>query len=126
MRVFGHVVKSWCSTQKRISLSSAEAELHAANEGAAEGLGIVDIARDFGDELSLILRSVTHRAAQCARSCGCTSIELQRALTASRLRDRSRSATLSLSGRSAFQFGRPLAPTGTCTSISSRATFQGA
>lgn len=57
VKAFGHVVKSWCTTQKHISLSSAEAELYAANKGAAEGLGVVAAARDFGDRVFLNLHT---------------------------------------------------------------------
>ena len=36
----GHLVKSWSSTQKHVTLSSGEAELMAASKGIKEALGI--------------------------------------------------------------------------------------
>ena len=43
----GHLLKSWSKEQKHIALSSAEAELYAANKGAAEGLGLKSMAHDI-------------------------------------------------------------------------------
>lgn len=52
----GHVVKTWSVSQKGVALSSAEAELYAANKGAAEAMGVQSIAKDFGDEVRIVLR----------------------------------------------------------------------
>eukprot|EP00969_Alexandrium_andersonii_P204802 9051170-Alexandrium_andersonii.AAC.1 len=41
-------LKHWSVTQKTISLSSGEAELACIAKGAAEGLGVVAVARDLG------------------------------------------------------------------------------
>ncbi len=46
-----HLLKHWASTQKRITLSSGEAELGAVVRGFSEGLGIQSVARDLGVEL---------------------------------------------------------------------------
>ena len=50
-------VKSWSKTQPTIALSSGESELAAVVRGAAEGLGIQSVCRDFGFEPSLAMRS---------------------------------------------------------------------
>jgi hypothetical protein len=46
-----HLLKHWASTQKRITLSSGEAELGAVVRGFSEALGIQSVARDLGVEL---------------------------------------------------------------------------
>jgi hypothetical protein len=43
-----HVLKTWCTTQATVALSSAEAELVAAVRGAAEGLSARSLAQDLG------------------------------------------------------------------------------
>ncbi len=48
-----HVLKTWCTTQATVALSSAEAELVAAVRGAAEGLAAQALSRDFGHECKL-------------------------------------------------------------------------
>jgi hypothetical protein len=48
----GHLLKHWASTQKKITLSSGEAELGAVVRGFSEVLGIQSVARDLGAELS--------------------------------------------------------------------------
>ena len=52
----GHLLKSWSKEQKHIALSSAEAELYAANRGASEGLGLKSLAKDIGINLELELQ----------------------------------------------------------------------
>ena len=47
-----HHVKSWCITQKRVILSSAEAELGALVKTAAETIGILHMAEGFGREVT--------------------------------------------------------------------------
>ena len=47
----GHLLKHWASTQKKITLSSGEAELGAVVRGFSEALGIQSVARDLGAEL---------------------------------------------------------------------------
>ena len=47
----GHLLKHWASTQKKITLSSGEAELGAVVRGFSEALGIQSVARDLGVEL---------------------------------------------------------------------------
>jgi len=48
-----HLLKTWCSTQPTIALSSAEAELTAAVRGAAEALAARAMMRDFRQECEL-------------------------------------------------------------------------
>jgi hypothetical protein len=47
-----HLLKHWASTQKKITLSSGEAELGAVVRGFSEVLGLQSVARDLGAELS--------------------------------------------------------------------------
>jgi hypothetical protein len=47
----GHLLKHWASTQKKITLSSGEAELGAVVRGFSEALGLQSVARDLGVEL---------------------------------------------------------------------------
>ena len=46
-----HLVKLWSTTQKSITLSSAEAELVAAVKMGAELIGATQLAKDWGIEL---------------------------------------------------------------------------
>ena len=47
--MFGwHCVKSWSSTQAIVALSSGESELYAMTKGAAQALGLISLAGDFG------------------------------------------------------------------------------
>ena len=46
----GHVIKSWCSTQAILALSSGEAEYYGLVRGAAHGLGIRSLMKDLGIE----------------------------------------------------------------------------
>ncbi len=48
-----HTVKTWATTQAIIALSSGEAELYALTKGAANALGLVSLAADFGLRLNL-------------------------------------------------------------------------
>ena len=50
-----YFIKAWSKDQKQRALSSAEAELYAANHGVAQGMGICSIAKDFEIELSMEL-----------------------------------------------------------------------
>ena len=43
-----HTLKTWCTAQTTVALSSAEAELVAAVRGSAEGLSMQALQRDFG------------------------------------------------------------------------------
>ena len=44
----GHCIRTWSSTQKFVTLSSAEAELMAAVRASTEAVGIVQLASDWG------------------------------------------------------------------------------
>ena len=46
-----HLIKSWSSTQKSITLSSGEAELVAAVKTCTELIGISQLMRDWGKEV---------------------------------------------------------------------------
>ena len=48
-----HFLKSWSSTQKRVTLSSAEAELGAAVKTTTEAIGIAQMASGLGKELEI-------------------------------------------------------------------------
>ncbi len=43
-----HMVMAWSSTQGVVALSSGEAELYALTKGAANTLGMISLALDFG------------------------------------------------------------------------------
>ena len=47
------MLKSWCSTQATIALSSGEAEYYAAVRASAEGLGIQSLMRGLGIEVKV-------------------------------------------------------------------------
>ncbi len=47
-----HLIKSWSSTQKNITLSSGEAELVAAVRMGTELIGITQLAEDWGMSLT--------------------------------------------------------------------------
>ena len=51
-----HCLKTWSSTQKTISLSSGEAELHAAVRTTGEAIGLMQMAMEMGDEMSVEVR----------------------------------------------------------------------
>ena len=48
MMIGSHTIKTWSSTQKSITLSSAEAELVAAVKMSAELIGATQLAEDWG------------------------------------------------------------------------------
>ena len=43
-----HCIRTWCSTQKFVTLSSAEAELMAAVRATTEAIGIAQLADSWG------------------------------------------------------------------------------
>ena len=47
-----HCLRSWCTTQKFVTLSSAEAELMAAVRAATEGIGLTQLAQSWGLAMS--------------------------------------------------------------------------
>jgi hypothetical protein len=53
----GGVLKTWAKTQSTIALSSGEAELAAVIKGAAEGLGMQAVLRDFGRSVGIQMLS---------------------------------------------------------------------
>ena len=48
-----HFLKSWSSTQKRVTLSSAEAELGAAVKTTTESIGIAQLAAGLGRDMEV-------------------------------------------------------------------------
>ena len=46
-----HLIKTWSTNQNVIALSSGEAELYAITKAACKTLGLMSLARDFGDEV---------------------------------------------------------------------------
>ena len=46
-----HTVKTWSTTQATVAMSSGESELYSLNKGAAQALGLMALAMDFGIEL---------------------------------------------------------------------------
>ena len=55
MMLGGHSVKTWSKDQSVVALSSGEAELYAANFGAAQALGLKSFAADIGIKLEVDL-----------------------------------------------------------------------
>ena len=46
----GHCIKAWSKTQAVVAKSSAESELYSVVKGACEGLGLLTLCADLGDE----------------------------------------------------------------------------
>ncbi len=65
-----HLLKHWASTQKKITLSSGEAELGAVVRGFSEVLGIQSVARDLGVELQPEVHADSSAAIGICRRCG--------------------------------------------------------
>jgi hypothetical protein len=65
-----HLLKHWASTQKKITLSSGEAELGAVVRGFSEALGIQSVARDLGVELQPEVHADSSAAIGICRRCG--------------------------------------------------------
>jgi hypothetical protein len=66
----GHLLKHWASTQKKITLSSGEAELGAVVRGFSEALGIQSVARDLGVELEPEVHADSSAAIGICHRCG--------------------------------------------------------
>ena len=49
----GHMIKSWCSTQAIVALSSGEAEYHGVVKGSSIGLGLKSTLGDFGVNVTI-------------------------------------------------------------------------
>ena len=52
MTIGEHFIKSWATTQASITLSSAEAELVAMTKATAETIGVLNMVRDLGQNMS--------------------------------------------------------------------------
>ena len=55
MIIGGHAIKTWSKDKSVVALSSGEAELYAANYGAAQALGLKSMAADLGVKLDIDL-----------------------------------------------------------------------
>ena len=52
-----HMVKTWCSTQSIVSLSSGEAEYYGIVKGSSIGLGIRSMLGDFGVDVGVTIKT---------------------------------------------------------------------
>ena len=50
-----HHIKSWSATQKRVTLSSAEAELAALVKASTDAIGLAQMAKGLGDDVSALI-----------------------------------------------------------------------
>ena len=65
-----HLLKHWASTQKKITLSSGEAELGAVVRGFSEALGLQSVGRDLGVELQPEVHADSSAAIGICHRCG--------------------------------------------------------
>ena len=65
-----HLVKHWSSTQKAVTLSSAEAELCGIVKGCTEALGIQSLGRDLGVSAKVRVHTDSAAAAGICRRSG--------------------------------------------------------
>jgi hypothetical protein len=65
-----HLLKHWASTQKKITLSSGEAELGAVVRGFSEVLGLQSVARDLGVDLTPEVHADSSAAIGICNRCG--------------------------------------------------------
>ena len=65
-----HCIKSWSTTQATVAMSSAEAELFSLTKGAAQALGILSMAMDFGRSLDAVVHSDASAALAIAQRKG--------------------------------------------------------
>ena len=65
-----HLIKSWSSTQKNITLSSAEAELVASVKVCGESIGLVQLAADWGLDMKGKIHVDFSAAIGIAHRCG--------------------------------------------------------
>ena len=66
-----HFIKSWSSTQKRVTLSSAEAELGAAVKTTTESIGNAQLAAGLGREIEIEIFVDSSAALGVAARKGC-------------------------------------------------------
>ena len=57
MMAYGMCLKVWSTTQRGVARSSGEAELYAATKGMTEGLGLLEMCKDMGIELEVVVRT---------------------------------------------------------------------
>ena len=66
-----HYIRSWSSTQKCVTLSSGEAELIALVKTSSEVIGIIQMAADWGEEVSGEVFTDSAAALGVTRRSGC-------------------------------------------------------
>ncbi len=66
----GHLIKTWATTQKTVTLSSGEAELAGLVKGVAEGLGIQALAQDRTLKCNLTVHTDSSAAMGICRRSG--------------------------------------------------------
>ena len=55
--VGNHMIKSWCSPQAIVSLSSGEAEYYGIVKGSSSGLGLKSMMGDLGVEVAITINT---------------------------------------------------------------------
>jgi len=70
VRLGGHTIKTWSSTQAIVSLSSGEAEYYAMLKGGCVGLGVRSLAEDIGMQLDVRLQTDSAAAKGVANRMG--------------------------------------------------------
>ena len=55
LKVGGHVVKTWSTSQQTVALSSGEAELYALTKTSSQALGVIQLLADFGWESKAVI-----------------------------------------------------------------------
>ena len=65
-----HVIKTWNSTQKHVTLSSGEAELMAMAKGATEAIGFAQLFEEWGRPMKVEVRTDSSAAIGTAHRIG--------------------------------------------------------
>jgi hypothetical protein len=67
-----HFIKSWCSTQAIVALSSGEAEFYGIVKGASVGIGLRSMMSDFGIQMTIKVNTDASaaRGIACRRGLG--------------------------------------------------------
>ena len=71
----GHCVRTWSSTQAKITLSSGEAEYNGIVKAISEGIGVQNILRDMGYDFKLSVRTDSSAAIGICSRYGSGSIK---------------------------------------------------
>ena len=65
-----HCIKTWCSTQGALALSSAEAEFYSMVEGVLRGYEMIGLSRELGEEVSVV-KVILGTDSSAAKAFGC-------------------------------------------------------